>query len=177
MPSLATILLVSVILFITTFTRATLGFGDALIAMPLLTLTVGIQTATPLVAFVAITVALALLIRNRQHIDLAATWRLILASLVGIPIGLLLLKGISDAVVTAILGVLLVAFGLYKLTMPQFPPLQQRIFAYLFGFVAGILGGAYNTNGPPIVVYGTLHQWSPERFRATLQGYFFQPEP
>ncbi len=39
--------------------------------------------------------------------------------------------------------------------------------------MAGILGSAYNTNGPPIVVYGALCRWPPERFRATLQCYFF----
>jgi hypothetical protein len=50
--------------------------------------------------------------------------------------------------------------------------LRHGGLAYLFGFIAGILGGAYNTNGPPIVMYGTLQRWSPERFRATLQGYF-----
>jgi hypothetical protein len=27
-------------------------------------------------------------------------------------------------------------------------------------------------NGPPLVIYGTLRQWSPEQFRATRQGYF-----
>lgn len=27
-------------------------------------------------------------------------------------------------------------------------------------------------NGPPLVVYGALRDWSPQRFRATLQGYF-----
>ena len=28
-------------------------------------------------------------------------------------------------------------------------------------------------NGPPLVIYGALRRWSPEYFRATLQGYFF----
>jgi uncharacterized membrane protein YfcA len=27
-------------------------------------------------------------------------------------------------------------------------------------------------NGPPLVVYGSLRGWSPDHFRATLQGYF-----
>lgn len=27
-------------------------------------------------------------------------------------------------------------------------------------------------NGPPLVVYGALRKWSPQHFRATLQGYF-----
>lgn len=45
-------------------------------------------------------------------------------------------------------------------------------WAWVFGFGAGVLGGAYGMNGPPLVVYGSLRQWSPEQFRATLQGYF-----
>src|ERR1700751_1733777 len=40
------------------------------------------------------------------------------------------------------------------------------------GFCSGILGGAYGMDGPPLVVYGSLRRWSPEHFRATLQGYF-----
>src|ERR1700741_1616498 len=40
------------------------------------------------------------------------------------------------------------------------------------GFLAGVLGGAYGMNGPPLVVYGSLRGWSPQHFRATLQGYF-----
>jgi hypothetical protein len=27
-------------------------------------------------------------------------------------------------------------------------------------------------NGPPLVMYGSLRKWSPQHFRATLQGYF-----
>jgi uncharacterized membrane protein YfcA len=42
----------------------------------------------------------------------------------------------------------------------------------VFGFAAGVLGGAYGMNGPPLVVYGALRRWSPGHFRATLQGYF-----
>jgi hypothetical protein len=38
--------------------------------------------------------------------------------------------------------------------------------------MAGVLGGAYNTNGPPIIIYGVLTRWTPDQMRATLQGYF-----
>src|SRR5262249_21757848 len=40
------------------------------------------------------------------------------------------------------------------------------------GFLSGVLGGAYGMNGPPLAVYGALRRWSPQHFRATLQGYF-----
>ena len=50
--------------------------------------------------------------------------------------------------------------------------LNNDRLAWLFGVSAGVLGGAYGMNGPPLVVYGALRRWSPLHFRATLQGYF-----
>jgi uncharacterized membrane protein YfcA len=35
------------------------------------------------------------------------------------------------------------------------------------------LGGAYNTPGPPAIVYGQLRQWPKDEFRAVLQALFF----
>jgi len=160
------------IIFLATFTRSALGFGDALIAMPLLALVLDMQTATPLVAFGASTIAITILLRQWRSVDIKAAWRLILSSLVGIPFGLLLLKAAPESTVKAILGVVLIGFGLYNLVKPNLPPLRSEKLAYVFGWVAGVLGGAYNTNGPPVVIYGTLQKWDPENFRATLQCYF-----
>ena len=70
------------------------------------------------------------------------------------------------------LAVVLVAFSTDRLARRNRPALHDDRLAWLFGFAAGVLGGAYGMNGPPLVVYGTLRHWSPERFRATLQGYF-----
>jgi uncharacterized membrane protein YfcA len=173
MSSAGQVALVLGVLFLTTFTRSAFGFGDALLAMPLLTLIIGIQTATPLVALVATTISLAILVESWRSVDLKASWRLVLSSILGIPLGLWLLRAAPESIVKAALGVLLIGFGLYQLIRPRFPALQQQWPAYLFGLVAGVLGGAYNTNGPPVIIYGTLRRWSPERFRATLQSYFF----
>jgi uncharacterized membrane protein YfcA len=166
------ILLAMAIIFISTFIRSAIGFGDALIAMPLLAMALGIQTATPLVAFAASTIALIILARNWRSVDIKSAWRLILLSLVGIPFGLVLLKVAPEYMVKAILGVLLILYGLYSIITPSLPVIKNEKFAYIFGFVAGVLGGAYNTNGPPIVMYGLLRRWPPENFRATLQCYF-----
>ena len=166
------VLLAMAILFISTFIRSAVGFGDALIAMPLLAMALGIQTATPLVAFVAATIAITILIKNWRSVDIRSAWRLILLSLIGIPFGLALLKVAPEYLIKVILGVLLILYGLYSLITPSLPIIRNEKFAYLFGFIAGVLGGAYNTNGPPIVMYGLLRRWPPENFRATLQCYF-----
>lgn len=167
-----TVLLALAILFVSTLIRSALGFGDALVAMPLLALLVGVQTATPVVAFAASTIALVILLKSWRDVDVSATWRLVVSSLVGIPFGLLLLKFAPEVYVKGVLGALLMLYGLYNLFAPQLPRVESESLAYVFGFVAGVLGGAYNTNGPPVVIYGALWRWPPESFRATLQGCF-----
>ncbi len=165
-------LIVMGILFLSTFIRSALGFGDALIAMPLLTIAVGLQVATPLTAMAATTIAITILLRSWKKVDLKAAWRLVLTTWIGIPIGIYFLKAAPDLIVKSLLGILITAFGLYNLIIPNLPRLKNENWAYLTGIIAGILGGAYNTNGPPVVIYGMLRRWDPEKFRATLQGYF-----
>ena len=160
------------ILFVATLVHASLGFGTALVAMPLLVLVLGLYTATPLVALVVLITITVLIFREWRHMDIRSAWQLLVASLFGIPIGLLLLRAAPAYLVKSILGVTLIAYSLYNLTRPRLPTISGGPLVYVFGFVAGVLGGAYNTNGPPVVLYGALSRWSPEQFRATVQGYF-----
>ena len=165
-------LLTALILFWATLVSSTFGFGSALLAMPLLTLVIGISTATPLFGCVGPTIAGIILVRNWQRVDLASAWRLVLATLAGIPIGVWLVRQISEDSVTQLLGVFLVGFGLYRLLKWRLVRLDSTMWATPIGFIAGILGGAYNINGPAIVIYGEMRRWSPSEFRATLQSYF-----
>ena len=148
------------------------GFGSALVAMPLLTIVLGIELATPLVAFVALVVTVVMLWGSFRDIEVRAAWKLIVASAVGIPVGILVIRVAPASFVKAVLGVLLIAFSVYNVFKPKLPTLHGERWVYLFGFAAGVLGGAYNTNGPPVVLFGALKKWSPQQFRATIQGFF-----
>mgnify|MGYP006289627303 FL=1 len=166
------ILLVLLIMLGTTFVRAAMGFGNALIAMPLLILLVGVQTAAPLVGLLGLLIAVLMLMGTWRKIVFEDAWRLVLSTLVGIPVGLFFLTSAPEGYVRMVLGVVLIAFGLFNLFGLRLPRIQRQDFALIFGFFAGILGGAYNSNGPPVVIYGVMRDWPPEKFRATLQGYF-----
>lgn len=171
---LALLSYVFVVIFISSLIRVVFGFGNALLAMPLLAMTsLGIKVVTPLVALVAATLALQILYSAWKSVDIRSAWRLILSSLLGIPVGLYLIKVADDAVVKMILALVILGFSFYSLTNPGRRTKISEHASYLFGFVSGILGGAYNANGPPIVIYGTMRKWPPEEFRANLQGYFF----
>ncbi len=162
---------VMAIQFIAALTRSTFGFGDALVAMPLLALLIGIKSATPLVALTALVNAVLILLDSWRVADFRAAGRLLVGSIVGIPPGLTLLTRAPEPLVKGLLGAFLIVFALYNLHKPRLPAVHSEEWAYPFGFLAGLLGGAYNTNGPPVVVYGVLKKWPPAHFRATLQGF------
>lgn len=169
---LSTILVLSIVSF-ATLLRSTFGFADAMFAMPLLAVIIGLKTATPLMAIVAMTISTTILVRNWRHVQVKSAWRLFISSLAGIPVGLWFLKGSHDAFMKLFLGFVIICFSSYSLIKPRLTAINSEGPAYIFGFFAGVLGGAYNTNGPPVVIYGSLRKWAPASFRATLQGYFF----
>lgn len=160
------------VLFFATFVRSAFGFGEALLAVPLLSLVMPVRVAAPVAVLVSIAVSIIALTQDWRHVHARSAARLVLATLVGTPLGLLLVTRVPEAIVKAILGALIVAFSLYLLLGRKTATLENDRAIWGFGFAAGVLGGAYGMNGPPLVMYGALRGWSPQRFRATLQGYF-----
>jgi uncharacterized membrane protein YfcA len=166
------ILPVLAVIFVATLIRSAFGFGEALIAVPLLSLVISVEVAVPLATLVSITVAAIAVAQDWRKIHFHSAGWLVLSTLVGIPLGLWLLTGVAESIVKGILAVVIIGFSTYCLISRRPFQLKNDRWAWAFGFGAGVLGGAYGMNGPPLVVYGSLRQWSPEHFRATLQGYF-----
>jgi len=140
--------------------------------MPLMVGLLGIQLSAPLVAILAAAAEVFILIRYREALNLRVVWQLIIASIIAVPLGVLALRHLDGAIVTTALGVILVAYALYALFSPHLPELAHRGWAYAFGFVAGLLGGAYNTPGPPVIIFGNCCGWPPDEFKGNLQGFF-----
>jgi len=170
----ATAVYVVVVIFLATLVRSTVGFGEALVGVPLLALRVPVAVAAPLAVVVSILIAGLIVAQDWRDIEVRSAGWLVGSSLVGIPLGLLLLTLVSDHIVKAILGVIIAAFATYSLTAKRVRHIEHDHLALLLGagLVSGVLGGAYGMNGPPLAVYGSLRRWAPQRFRATLQGYF-----
>jgi uncharacterized membrane protein YfcA len=165
-------LLVVVVFFGATLLRSALGFGEALIAVPLLAFVLPVKVVAPIAMLVSITVAAVVVAQDWRQVQMREAVRLVLSTLIGIPFGLLLLRTVSEPVVKGVLGVVVAGFAVSALRSGGSYELTDDRLAWLFGITAGVLGGAYGMNGPPLVIYGALRRWSPEHFRATLQGYF-----
>jgi uncharacterized membrane protein YfcA len=165
---------VLLVIFIATLIRSTFGFGEALVAVPLLALRIPVAVAAPLAVLVSVIVAGVIVMQDWRKIELRSATLLIISSLFGIPLGLLLLARVDDHFVKVILGIIIAGFSIYSLAARSKLHLKKDHLALLLGagFCSGILGGAYGMNGPPLAIYGALRRWSPQHFRATLQGYF-----
>lgn len=162
------------VFFVATLVRSTFGFGESLVAVPLLVLVVSIEVAVPLAVLTSILIAAVVVIQDRREVHLHSAKWLVAAAVLGIPVGLLLLVHGNESVVQTILGILLVIYSGYSLISKSTFRLKTDHKAWLFvcGFLSGVSGGAYGLNGPPLVVYGNLRRWPAEQFRATLQAYF-----
>lgn len=162
------------VVFLATLIRSTLGFGEALVAVPLLALRLPVQVAAPLAVLVSITVAAIVMVQDWRRVHFRAAGWLAAWTMLGIPLGLWMLTSVNERAVKATLAAVIIAFALWSLLNRVPFSLSRDRFGWLagFGVLAGVLGGAYGMNGPPLVVYGSLRRWSAEQFRATLQGYF-----
>jgi uncharacterized membrane protein YfcA len=165
---------VVLVIFIATIFRSAFGFGESLVAVPLLAWWLPLNVAVPLSVLVSVTIAGVVVVQDWKKIHFRSAGGLILYTLIGIPLGLLLLTSVDERLVKIVLGVVVIVFSIYLLVGKQLKELKTDNRAWLFGcgLLAGILGGAYGINGPPLVIYGAKRRWSAQHFRATLQGYF-----
>ena len=161
-------------MFCATVIRSAFGFGEALVAVPLLAFFIPLRVATPLAVLISITIAGIIVAQDWRKVHFYSAGWLILPTLFGIPLGLLLLTSSHQKTVKGALAVLIIAFSVYSLSGST--PLElrhdHRAWLLFFGFAAGVFGGAYGMNGPPLVMYGSMRRWSAQHLRATLQAYF-----
>jgi hypothetical protein len=173
-PPVTTTIQIMAVLFLATVIRSAFGFGEALIAVPLLALVMPVEAVAPIAVLMSITIAFLVLLKDWRHVHVRSVGWLVLPTFVGIPLGLMVLKTVAEPIVKAGLATVIIGFSSYSLLSRRRHEVSNDRLAWLFGFAAGLLGGAYGMNGPPLVVYGSLRGWSPQQFRATLQGYFLR---
>ena len=158
--------------FLGCFTQSLTGFGVALVTMALLPSLFGLEIATPLVALVGITLEVLMLLRYHTSLRLKSIQGLLVSSLVAIPVGVIYFRRLDEGIALFILGLIIASYAVYALIGFRLPELNHPAWAWVFGLASGLLGGAYNTSGPPVIVYGNCRGWSPQEFKSNLSGYF-----
>lgn len=154
------------------FVQGAMGFGFGLVAMATLPLLLGVKATVPVVAGFGILLNILLLSQLRDALSGARIGPLILGGVVGTPIGVTFLKQADPALLLSVLGVMLVVFAAW-LGRKGAVADRPAGWGVLAGVISGMMGGAFNTGGPPVVAYTSSKPWTPREIRATLQGFFF----
>ncbi len=161
----------AVVLFLAYMVRGIAGFGSGLISVPLLALFFPVQIVVPLVVFLDYVGSASQGIRNRKLIAWLEQLPLVPFTLIGVAIGLTLLKSMTSTSLAQALGGFIMVYAVYQLL--PLPELKgPKIFAAPCGLLGGIVGTLFGTGGAFYVIYFGLRALEKSVFRATFASNF-----
>ena len=160
------------IAFAASMVQGFLGFGFGILAMGLLTEFQGFHHATALVNLIGMFAPCVILWRLRREIEWPLIKTLLPQLLIGIVLGVVAIVTLSPGLIKQVLGVTIVAFAVWSLWRGGAGAEVRRLWALPAGFLSGLLGGAFNMGGPPLIAYIYRQPLSPRQLKSTVQLLF-----
>ena len=147
------------------------GFGFALLAVPLMVLAVDPHDAVIISTFLGLGSSSFQALNGRRDAQWPLVTRLSVSSFMGIPFGLLVFNYVDEQVLKGCLasGIFLAVFFLARNT--NFMHVSQRL-EITAGFLSGALSSSLSTNGPPLVFALQSRGLPIAQFRATISATF-----
>lgn len=162
----------ALVMFLASFVMGLTGFGIALVAMAFLPWLMSPVTAIVVLTIYALVFSLAVIVQLRRDLTLRPLVDLLIGTVAGTPLGVWVLATLPVSALNRLIGLVLVIVVVLELrgVMPR--RLEGRAWGLATGFLAGLLGGAVGTPGPPVIVYATTQGWSPRTMKANTMGFF-----
>jgi uncharacterized protein len=127
------------------------------------------QTTALIVAYGLIVQGLSVW-KLRRSIKPARLLPFLAGAVIGVPIGVELLRWTSPATLRISVGVVLVLFSLYSLVRPQLAPVTAgKVADGAIGVFNGVIGGATGLAGIALTIWCTFRGWPRDEQRATFQ--------
>lgn len=145
-----------------------IGFGAALITIPLATHLVPLKFALALFVLADLAAALAVGFENPRNAVRSEWTRLLPMIAAGTACGVTLLVNLPRAAGMLLLGLFVFAFALYTLSARARSRVIRPAWAWLAGFAGGITSTVFGAGGPPYAIYLSQRGLTKEQFRATL---------
>ena len=170
----ADLIYVVLIMCVASYIQSSTGFGLALVCLSVLPMILTVEDSISLITVFNLAITGLILIFNRSGVSFKKAMPLVIGGMIGLPIGYLGLKAMDGSMIIRVLGVLLVLISLNEL-------LKGRILPHVdipekagvpIGILAGLLGGAFNVGGPPIVIFAYSQKWGKTQSVAVMQTVF-----
>jgi uncharacterized membrane protein YfcA len=159
------------IVLFTAFVQSVVGFGFALLAVPLLIQIIELQPAVVLASLIGTSNNIFQFKDLRKDQDTAQVKRFLFASFIGAPAGLAVFIYANQDALKIILGCGIL-FGVLLLARGRDLSEAHIGLDWAMGIVSGVLLTSTSTNGPPLVFALQARRSPPNVFRATLNMIF-----
>lgn len=164
---------IALIFLVAGFTQGVSGFGSALVAMPFLLLVIDVKIAVPLCMLNGLVMTFYLSMQLRKNVEWRKILPLFIGCVPGIFVGAWFLKEADSDRIQALLGAMIAGYALFNLILKPAPRKIKGCWAYMAGFLTGVIGSAFSAGGPPTIIYTTLTGWNKDDIKATLSSFFF----
>ncbi len=173
MDNVSEILTAGVVFSIAGIIHGLCGFGFSLFAVGILSLILGPKTAVPLDLIAASANCFYLMWLLRKDIIVKETVVIVVLTCLFVPLGAHFLNSVDSSLILRTLGAVIITAAVISLLGPEKLRLfAARPFQYIAGVLGGLLGGAFNVPGPPLVVYAYNSHWPLRNAMANLQFIF-----
>jgi len=152
--------------------RGVTGFGSGLISIPLLALFLPLTFIIPFISILDISASLIHVIHTRQHIAWKVIFRAVPFAVLGVTVGLFIIKSLNTLILVKALGVFIIIFAIYSLVSPTLKKNNSPVWPVFAGFFGSLIGTLFGTGGPFYVFYFQLQQLDKTIFRATCAAVF-----
>jgi uncharacterized membrane protein YfcA len=151
--------------------QGVLGSGSALVAVPLALLFLPKEAVVSSMLIMALALNGFLSVRIKQPISCHQVLLLFVASLLGMPLGVWILRAIPLPTMQVLVGCLVVVFTFLlqwgRLRLPQ-----SGFLTGIAGFCAGLLNTSTTMAGPPVLILLAGQGLPRDQFRRTLVSFF-----
>ena len=156
------------------FAQSTLGFGYAVLLVPVLTIFIDARAAIALTQLIGLAVSLTSYIEYRPRTDVRSVFFIAITAVMTTPIGAwVLLNGSEQFILVCVgLGIGITALGNYiRSRMSDTPHAEFWALQIIAGFFSGLLRGSVSMPGPPVIIYQHWIGGGAENIRSRMFAY------
>lgn len=169
---LTTFFLAMAIFFVSNLILGITSFGSAMIAVPLLSLFFPLQTLVPIFIVYGLVINMILLLPLYKNVELVNMSYLVLAGMLGTPLGTYLLVVLDDGILKIGVGIIIIISAWAIYTGCSFHLKNEKMGNVTAGFLSGLLNGSLTMSGPPVILFYSNNKLAKQAFRANLALYF-----
>ena len=174
MDALTLFLLIGLIVFCTFTAEGISGFGSTVMALPFISMLIGVQKAVPMLSALSIILSLFIISRSWKSIDFREYLFIVLHVGCGVPIGLVLMDHLPKVYLLGFLIAFMFFAGIkglismrckagFQTVLPK-----KNFFDRAVLFCGGIIQGVFSSGGPLVIIYASKALPEKTAFRATL---------